>query len=286
MTEPPAPPSALADALAAVQSDLPRIKKDQTANAGQYSYSYADLTDVSAAVLPLLGKHGLSFTAFPTLNAAGAFVLRYHLLHVSGERETGEYPLPTGNPQAIGSAITYARRYCLCAVTGVSPDDDDDAAAAVAGQQAEVSQELSDARDSVRGAWAHQYGAWDQTEAGKMFHHWSKGGKLLEAPPARLKAFAAFIASQPANTAGSTPEPPAEPPAEVERETRPAGLSGRMRGKLFAELAEFGIKEDQDQRDYMTTILGREIKSRSDLTAEDAKRLIDDLERRKAGEPS
>jgi ribosomal protein S20 len=52
-------------------------------------------------------------------------------LHTSGEKVSGEYPLPTGgSPQALGSAITYARRYCLCAVTGVAADDDDDGAAA------------------------------------------------------------------------------------------------------------------------------------------------------------
>ena len=122
-------------ALAQLQAKLPKIRKGETAKVrsdkGNYEYKYADLTDVSEEVLPLMGSLGLAFTARPTL-AGGQFVLAYSLVHVSGEREDGIYPLPTnGTPQAIGSAITYARRYCLCAVTGVAPGgDDDDAGAA------------------------------------------------------------------------------------------------------------------------------------------------------------
>lgn len=126
--------SGLADALAGVQAALPRIEKSKTATVQtdktRYSYSYADLAQVSSVILPLLGKNGLAWIAKPTVNAEGKFVLAYKLLHTSGEAEVGEYPLPTsGSPQAIGSAITYARRYCLCSVTGVAPDQDDDDAA-------------------------------------------------------------------------------------------------------------------------------------------------------------
>lgn len=122
----------LAAALADLQTQLPRITKDLTAKVksertgAQYQYSYADLAQISRELLPLLGKLGLSFTARPTL-AEGRFVLAYKLLHISGDKEEGQYPLPDrGTPQEIGGAITYARRYCLCAVTGVAPDSDDD----------------------------------------------------------------------------------------------------------------------------------------------------------------
>jgi hypothetical protein len=126
----------LAAALAELQAQLPRIGKDKTAKVrtktgGDYSYDYANLATVSRAVMPLLSGLGLCFTARPTLRDDGKFVLAYSLMHVSGDREDGAYPLPgSGTPQEIGSAITYARRYCLCAVTGVAPDEDDDDAAA------------------------------------------------------------------------------------------------------------------------------------------------------------
>ncbi len=128
-------PKSLFEALARFQAHLPQIGKGNTAQVrsdkGNYSYKYADLADVSEAVLPRLGALGLAFTAKPTL-ADGHFVLAYSLVHVSGEREDGIYMLPSsGTPQQIGSAITYARRYCLCAAVGVAPaEDDDDAAAA------------------------------------------------------------------------------------------------------------------------------------------------------------
>jgi len=126
----PDKPETLASALAAFQAELPRLGKGNTADAGTYKYKYADLADVSLAVLPLLGKHGLSFSAKPTLDAAGKFVLEYALRHASGESDGGSYPLPTGRPQEVGSAITYARRYALSAMTGIAPDGDDDGASA------------------------------------------------------------------------------------------------------------------------------------------------------------
>jgi hypothetical protein len=68
----------------------------------------------------------------PTIDGDGNFVLRYELLHVSGQSRVGCYPLPatTSKAQELGSAITYGRRYCLSSVIGIAPDDDDDGAAA------------------------------------------------------------------------------------------------------------------------------------------------------------
>lgn len=123
----------LAAALAAVQAQLPHVTKGKKADTGKYSYTYADLSDIAQAIHPLLGANGLAWVTKPTLNADGAFVLAYSLRHTSGEAETGEYPLPDPSktpPQSVGSAITYGRRYCLCAVTGVVADEDDDGAAA------------------------------------------------------------------------------------------------------------------------------------------------------------
>lgn len=122
-----------ADALAAFQENLPSIGKGSraevpTKNGGKYSYTYAALPDILEATLPALTKQGLSFTATPDVTEHG-FVLRYALIHVGGHRESGCYPLPSpasSSPQQIGSAITYGRRYCFTAVTGIAPDEDDD----------------------------------------------------------------------------------------------------------------------------------------------------------------
>lgn len=122
----------LVGALAAVQSALPVIAKTNQVNAGSMKYSYADLTQVTEAVMPLLAKNGLVFIAMPTYTENGAVALHYKLAHESGESVEGWYPLPSGvRPQEFGSAITYARRYALCAVTGVAPGGDDDDAQSV-----------------------------------------------------------------------------------------------------------------------------------------------------------
>jgi ERF superfamily protein len=123
----------LAAALAKVQAELPEVGKNRTAEVKNkegkylYSYTYADLADVSAAVLPVLGKHGLAFAAFPG-HQDGRFGLRYYLLHSSGQSIEGFFQLDdSGGIQLTGGRITYARRYCLCAVTGITADEDVDA---------------------------------------------------------------------------------------------------------------------------------------------------------------
>jgi hypothetical protein len=116
----------LAAALAELQTKLPHVTKGETADAGSYKYSYAGLGRVSKDLLPVMGALGLSFSCKPTINADGKFVLAYSLRHVSQESVEGEWPLPNGSPQQIGSAISYGRRYVLLALSGLAPDDDDD----------------------------------------------------------------------------------------------------------------------------------------------------------------
>lgn len=142
------------EAVAALQAQLPDIKKARTAkvkmsNGSEYSYKYANLSTISARVLPLLAKHGLSWVTKPQLNANDKFVLYYRLRHVAGGQDDGEFPITSsGTMQSIGSAITYARRYALCSVTGLAPEDDDDDAARA--ETAETQQ------DKVRGRSAQR----------------------------------------------------------------------------------------------------------------------------------
>jgi hypothetical protein len=118
--------SSLIEALLEVQKDLPKIVKGNKVNAGSMKYAYADLTDVTEALMPVLTAHGLVFMAMPTVTELG-HVLHYRLAHESGQSVDGFYPLPVNvRSQELGSAITYARRYALCAVTGVAPVGDDD----------------------------------------------------------------------------------------------------------------------------------------------------------------
>lgn len=156
MTE-PGTRSELAVALAAVQSELPIIERTKTVEVvqktgGTYSYAYAPLDKVTEAVLPLLSKHGLAFTAFPGLGSDGKMCLRYSLLHQSGESMTGEFPLSAeGGIQQLGGRITYARRYCLAAVVGLATEDDDDGQREQEGQPVRASRGTSGTKPRTRG---------------------------------------------------------------------------------------------------------------------------------------
>src|SRR5689334_8476766 len=128
----------LAGALAAFQSELPKIRKDETAkvtgeskNGGKisYTYGYAGLDAVVEAVLPVLGKHGLSITSSTYFDQQGNFMLKVNLVFRDGERETATWPLPDPRrvgPQDLGSAMTYGRRYLTLALTGTFPGGEDD----------------------------------------------------------------------------------------------------------------------------------------------------------------
>lgn len=130
MTEAIAEPTApaldkLAAALAQFQAEMPTVPKAHTANVrsekGSFAYTYAGLADVTEAAMPLLAKHGLSFTTLPRDG-----LLVGMLLHTSGQTLTAALPIHGSTPQQIGSSLTYMRRYLLGCMTGLVTDDDDD----------------------------------------------------------------------------------------------------------------------------------------------------------------
>jgi hypothetical protein len=129
----------LVEALAAAQGEFEEIKKEKEADAGSYTYKYADIADVLAAVRPALSKHGLAFSQ-PTVIEGGTIFIRTRLMHKSGEWMESEYPVASyanTNHQKIGAALTYARRYAGCSMLGVAAEEDVDAGdgAATAGER-------------------------------------------------------------------------------------------------------------------------------------------------------
>lgn len=129
--------SELAAALVAALSDVTVIDRGRTAtiptkSGGSFSYSYADLGDVVTATRTALAKQGV-VALTPVSGREGGLQVTVILIHKAGERMDFE-PLhfPASNdPQAVGSTITYYRRYALLAALGVATGDDDDGAAAV-----------------------------------------------------------------------------------------------------------------------------------------------------------
>jgi hypothetical protein len=121
----------LASALVAALAELTVIEKDQTANTGSYSYSYADLGTIIKRTRPVLANHGL--TVIQAIHDHGnGLAVTTRIMHTSGEIEpVGPLPFPHGkDAQATGSWITYMRRYALLAALGMATGEDDDGAAA------------------------------------------------------------------------------------------------------------------------------------------------------------
>jgi hypothetical protein len=125
MTEQSPNLGALAAALVAAQADLKNPAKDATNP--HFKSRFADLAGVRAAVVPAFAAHGLAVTQLVT-SMDGKPALATMLIHASGEwlRCTSPLRPAKDDPQGVGSAITYARRYALQAVAGVTGDDDDD----------------------------------------------------------------------------------------------------------------------------------------------------------------
>lgn len=136
----------IADALVKVQTELKPVHKESLNEAfkrpGNTGSKYADLTTVWEATRGLLTKHGLCLVQTTDFDEHGAW-LRTMLLHTSGESIEGRFPLRPTKPdmQGMGSALTYARRYGLCAIVGIVADDDDDGNAASAPVPAKVTPE-------------------------------------------------------------------------------------------------------------------------------------------------
>lgn len=189
----------LGAALAAFQAEYPTVAKENTAvvnsSKGSYKYDYADLSDISPVVLPLLGKHGLYWTTRPTVTD-GNFALLYSLGHESGQSLDGIYPLPAANTpaQQMGGAITYARRYALCAVTGIAPGGDDTDAHQPAPQQM---------RPDAPAEWRADVAAIPSKEAANAFwQRASADGWLTPEVQAALTERVAKINKEAANVAG------------------------------------------------------------------------------------
>lgn len=126
-------------AIVAAVAEMPAITKGNTANiptktGPSYSYRYADLADILDVVRSILAKHGLAVVQDATTPERGGVAVTTRIVWAGGAvMEFGPLAMPAGGggggPQAMGSAITYARRYALLAALGIATEDDDGQAA-------------------------------------------------------------------------------------------------------------------------------------------------------------
>lgn len=117
----------LAAALAKAQTAFPAVTRDktvtvQTKSGGSYTFSYAPLESILSAVRAPLAENG-----FALVQMLDEDSLVTRLIHESGAYLSGRIDLPqTSDIQAMGSAITYLRRYAVQAMLGIAAEDDDD----------------------------------------------------------------------------------------------------------------------------------------------------------------
>ena len=119
----------IASALVKAQQAFgPALK---TSSNPHFRSKYADLSAVVEAVIDGLNKHGIFLTQL-THECESGVIVETMLIHESGETLSGgklHVPASKQDAQGYGSALTYARRYSLMAVTGIAPEDDDGNAA-------------------------------------------------------------------------------------------------------------------------------------------------------------
>jgi hypothetical protein len=117
-------------ALNRIQAKLPRISKN--GKHGGTGARYALFEDIDKEVRPLLTAEGLALTYGSNPSADGKLTVTCTLRHVMGHSVTQSLPVPadTGSGrnavQAIGSAITYARRYLVALILNLVMEGEDD----------------------------------------------------------------------------------------------------------------------------------------------------------------
>jgi len=117
----------LVDAFSKAQSSIENVIKDKQG----YGYKYADLASCLAAVKKPLADNGLSVSQIVSQDKDGKQVLITLLMHKSGQWLKSIFALENvvmkqcNSLQQLGAGITYARRYALSAIVGLSQEDDD-----------------------------------------------------------------------------------------------------------------------------------------------------------------
>lgn len=119
----------LSKALANVQKTIKNPPKNKVNP--HFNSRYVDLSDGLDTIRAALSAEGIAVIQGTELMNDFIF-LNTRLAHAGGEWIESTYPVgnPGDRPQALGSAMTYARRYSIFGMVGVAGEDDDDGNAA------------------------------------------------------------------------------------------------------------------------------------------------------------
>lgn len=121
------------------QSEILTLPKDKQG----FNYNYTDFDTVVKTVKPILKKNHLGFCQLLDSKENGKNGVTTILFHESGESFQSWFELPAvvlgkaNNAQNIGAAISYIKRYALCAILGCSSDEDTDGMTGAQREQAQ-----------------------------------------------------------------------------------------------------------------------------------------------------
>ena len=125
-------------ALGEISAGLPRVQRNGMVELGKdkngkpTGYKFATWEDMDTILRPRMNRHGftLSFNTSPR-EGGGAFIFGT-LRHVEGHEHTVQIPLPfdagagRNNLQAMGSTLSYGKRYCADMLFNIVRTDEDD----------------------------------------------------------------------------------------------------------------------------------------------------------------
>ncbi|RJO72889.1 MAG: hypothetical protein C4523_02645 [Myxococcales bacterium] len=121
------------EAFSRLSAKLPRVKKNGTIDLGKgRAIPFAKWEDMDAVIRPVYSAEGFSLTFNSAAKEGGGLVVTGELLHSSGHSKRAEIPLPvdTGpgrnNLQAVGSTLSYGKRYCAEMLLNIVREGDDD----------------------------------------------------------------------------------------------------------------------------------------------------------------
>ena len=114
-------------ALAAMQADIPSVAERGTG----HNIKYATLEDIVDVVRPIMNQYGFA-VSFSVEQAEKTITIIGELVHKGGHSKQTKMILPhetSGSKnavQAIGSSVSYGKRYVLCAMLNIATRGEDD----------------------------------------------------------------------------------------------------------------------------------------------------------------
>lgn len=161
----------ISSALSAFQGEIeqPKLNKENPF----FKSRYVDLSGVLKAAQPVLSKHGLAVSQL--LMGSNLITI---LTHKSGQWLRSECPL--GNyksQQDRGSAITYTKRYAICAMLGMAADMDDDGNSAT-----EADKIKADPKARIRQAVAEMNSVQNYSQWQEAWLKWTNEDSSLSQP--------------------------------------------------------------------------------------------------------